>query len=207
MSPAEDHLDAILIAAFPLTLAVGVLLIPVVPDYSNHDLAAQAATDSVRWFWGHVLSAAAFGLSVVAASIIARSNAALGSPAPARFALLLVAVGAALHAAGLGADGVGPLALAAEGSASQIFFNGSGSCVPPLFIAGSVVFGVGQLLLILGFTRTVSARLRTGLMAAAIGFSAAEAIPSGWGLYAVGALGLLLYLPVSYLVWHGRARP
>lgn len=51
---------------FPITLSIGILLIPLVSDYSDHALAEEAAQQSLRWFLGHVVSGIAFGLAVLA---------------------------------------------------------------------------------------------------------------------------------------------
>lgn len=81
----RNQLCAIAIIIFPVVLAVGILIIPVVSDYSNHLLAEQAASRTARWFWGHLISAAAFGISILAAYSIhlstrgqARSGESLG---------------------------------------------------------------------------------------------------------------------------------
>jgi hypothetical protein len=42
------------VPAFPLVLAAGILLIPVVPDYSDHVLAAAAVEGTGRWVVGHL---------------------------------------------------------------------------------------------------------------------------------------------------------
>jgi hypothetical protein len=49
----RDQLCAIAIIIFPVVLAIGILIITVVSDYSNHLLAEQAAGKTARWFWGH----------------------------------------------------------------------------------------------------------------------------------------------------------
>ena len=61
----------LLVLAFPVALSLGILLIPVVSDYSDHAIAAQAVNSTGRWFAGHVLAAVAFGLSVVSVSVAA----------------------------------------------------------------------------------------------------------------------------------------
>ncbi len=61
---------AILTALFPLVLALGIVLIPVVRNYADHELAEAATAKSKRWFWGHLLSAIGFGLGVAVAVLI-----------------------------------------------------------------------------------------------------------------------------------------
>ncbi len=47
------------VISFPILLSVGILLIPVVSDYSNHALAEEASKESIRWLSGHVVSVVA----------------------------------------------------------------------------------------------------------------------------------------------------
>ncbi len=61
---------ALAIAAFPALLLVGVVMIPVVRDYADHDAANRATTRSRRWFWGHLLSGVAFAYGTVAACAV-----------------------------------------------------------------------------------------------------------------------------------------
>lgn len=53
---------------FPAVLAVGIILIPVVTNYADHVLASEAVEHTARWFLGHLLSAVAFGLSLISSS-------------------------------------------------------------------------------------------------------------------------------------------
>ena len=52
------------IFAFPIILAIGIVLIPVNPDYGNHELAVKAVQQSERWFAGHLIAAIAFAFVV-----------------------------------------------------------------------------------------------------------------------------------------------
>ena len=110
----RSQLRALGITLFPMLLAVGIPTIPVVSDYSDHALAAQAARNTVRWFWGHGISAVAFGFATVASCLIAdhlyHKGEGVDIVGPA-----FVAMGAALYAAGLGADGIGPVSILAAG--------------------------------------------------------------------------------------------
>ena len=60
------RLLALPILAFPLILFTGIIMIPVVSNYANHDLAQEAAQQTKRWFWGHLLSGVAFGVGLLA---------------------------------------------------------------------------------------------------------------------------------------------
>ncbi|MBC8329872.1 MAG: hypothetical protein H8E31_14125 [Planctomycetes bacterium] len=197
----SDRVEGAFVAAFPLLLAFGVPLIPVVGDYADHAAAALATERASLWFDGHLVSAIAFGFGIVAATILCRRVAEAGSVLLARVALPMMAAGAALHMAGLGADGIGPLAVAEAGGDPRLFFDGSGGLVPMVFIAGAALFGVGQLVLVAGLRPLTGARQGRLLMAAAVVFSAAEAIPSGWGLYLVALAALALYLPLARMLW------
>jgi len=137
----ENYLRGVYILIFPVVLSIGIVLIPVVSDYADHALASQAVNQTVRWFSGHVLAAVGFGLSVVSVSAI---NAHLRDQSyrlPA-FILPVIAVGAGLYAAGLGADGIGPIAVRASASDPSLFFDGSGWWVSGTFMAAAAFFGI-----------------------------------------------------------------
>ncbi len=195
----RSRLYATLIAAFPMTLSIGILLIPVVADYNNHDLAEQAAAESVRWFIGHIHAAASFGLGLLACCCIADVLYRKGERRRVVIALPLIAIGAGLHAAGLGADGIGPIALAGAPGGARLFFEGSGNLVRGVFIAGSVLFGLGLIALAFGVVRIglVHGIWKFIVPTASILFVAFEAWPSGWGLYGVAISSYLLFIPIS----------
>lgn len=202
----HNRFQALVIAAFPAVLTIGILIIPVVADYSDHTLAAQAASHTARWFWGHAISAAAFGLGMLAAGSIAAHLHSRGE-GPDLVGLPLVAVGAALHAAGLGADGIGPLAVVAGGGQARAFFDGSGPWVSGVFIAASITFGAGLMSQVIRVIRAglVTGAVRVVVFVAALVFIGAEAIPSGWGLYLVAGAALAVYVPISIAVWRDTA--
>jgi hypothetical protein len=183
-----------LVFAFPVVLSVGVLLIPIVSDYTDHTAAAAAAQES-RWLVGHLVAAVSFGLAAAAAAEIGRWISASGPGISYRIAVPLMAVGAGLHAAGLGADGIGPVAAASPVE----FFDRSGRYVVPVFVVGAASFSVG----LIALTATVRRRglLSTGLgwivFFASIVFAVAEAIPSGWGLYVVAAASWVVFWPLA----------
>lgn len=90
----------------------------------------------------------------------------------------------------------------APGWAARTFFEGSATWVPPIFIAGAVVFGIGQIALAWQAVDHLLTGPRKPLVrAGAIVFSAAEAIPSGWGLYLVALSALATYLPFAGHLW------
>lgn len=187
------------ILTFPATLTLGVVLIPVVPDYADRLAQEAAVAQEPRWLLGHLLAAMAFGVGVWVAAELCREVEARAPSRAWRVALAAVVTGAALHAAGLGADAIGPLAAVRAGASAASFFDGSQGLVPPVFIAGSVLFSLGQIGLVLGARRAGFAGGAGGpiSLGAAILFGAAEAIPSGWGLYAVAALSWLIYWPLA----------
>ena len=109
------------IFAFPIILAVGIVIIPVNPDYNDHALAVQAVELTERWYLGHLISAIAFSFSIWAS----REILGVLQMVP-WFTPIFIALGAGLYAAGLGADGIGPIAVQASGESAVIFFDGSG---------------------------------------------------------------------------------
>ena len=196
---SRHRLYSTLVAAFPITLAVGILLIPVVTDYADHSLASQGAAQSVRWFIGHIHSAVAFGIAVLACGCIGDVLYRRGQHRRVAIALPFVAVGAALHAAGLGADGIGPLAVVEAGQTATTFFDGSSHLVQGLFIGASMTFGLGLIALAFGFAQTGLLRgiWKFIVPTSSILFVAFETIPSGWGLYLVALAACLIFFPIS----------
>ncbi len=198
-----QKLSAISIGIFPLLLAVGIITIPVVADYSNHILAEEAAGQTGRWFWGHTLSGAAFGISILAACSITRYLIKKGQTGSGIASLSLIAVGGALYAFGLGADGVGPLAAAAGGGRALMFFDGSGTMVAGVFFAASALFGIGLISQVIGLNHAGLLKdvMRIIALVAAITFIGVGAIPSGWGLYGVAGAACVIYIPVAVAFW------
>lgn len=193
-----------LVLAFPLLLMIGVPIIPVVTDYSNHVLAEEAASHATRWFVGHSVTAVSFAFAILGAREIGSALAARGQGRVAMISVVFITLGAALHMIGLGGDGIGPLAVARSIGTSQPFFHGSGPWVTSVFIGGAVTFGVGLL-------AQVSGTIRTGIILgwrrylvglATLTFVGAEGIPSGWGLYLVAACSAAIYVPI----WQGLGR-
>jgi hypothetical protein len=184
---------------FLLLLTSGIITIPIVADYSNHVLAEEAASQTVRWLWGHIISGVAFVVSVMVATSIAyyltkKDQSWLGA-----LSLVFIAIGSALYAIGLGADGVGPIAISAGGGKASMFFEGSGTMVTGLFIAASVLFGIGLISQVIGLIQAdlLKGVMRTVVLMAAIAFIGVTAIPSGWGLYVIAAAACVIYIPVA----------
>ncbi len=131
------------IFAFPIILAVGIVMIPVNPDYNDHASAVQAVELTERWFVGHLISAIAFSFGIWA------SREILGVLQKAPWStLIFIASGAGLYAAGLGTDGIGPVAVKASGDSAIIYFEGSGWWVSGVFMAATVFFGIGLFIII-----------------------------------------------------------
>jgi hypothetical protein len=189
------------VLAFPLLLAIGVSLIPVVTDYTNHILAEQAARHATRWFAGHVVSAIAFGFAILGGREIGRGLEEHGESRLATISVLFITVGAAFHMIGLGADGIGPLAVARATGTSQPYFDGGAPWVTGAFVAGSATFAVGLLTQVAGTIRAeiIAGSRRYLVGVASLVFVGAEAIPSGWGLYLVVAAAAAIYVPI----WSG----
>lgn len=197
------RLLALPIFAFPLILLTGIIMIPVVRNYADHDLAQEAAQQTKRWFWGHLLSGVAFGIGLLALFALALILIEQEITLWPMLSLPCATIGAALLAFGMGADGIGPLAINKAGQPAQLFFDGSRQWVMGSFIAGSVLFGLGQILMVIGINQipllsSVSSMI---ILLAAILFSVSAAIPSGWGLYVLGFCACVIYLPIGFAIF------
>jgi hypothetical protein len=194
----DKRLQTIYILVFPVVLTIGIVLIPVVTDYTDHRLAEQGVDQTGRWFSGHIIAAIGFGLSILAVGSIARhlQHAARSLPV---VTLPCVTVGASLYAAGLGADGIGPLAVRSAGYSPVIFFDGSSLWVNGIFIAATLVFAIGLLSLVIG---SIQRKLLRGWsryvsLVSAIIFVGAPAILSGWALYGVALAAFGVFVPFA----------
>jgi hypothetical protein len=197
----SKRLRIVTILAFPVVLAIGIVLIPIVADYSDHELAEQAVGQTTRWFSGHLIAAMGFALSVLAVVSIDRYLSPSSRSLP-RMTLPCIALGAGLYAAGLGADGIGPVAVRSEGYSPTIFFDGSGMWVTGVFIAATILFGIGLLSLVIGSIRLGLLRgwSRHVAFASALIFMFAPAIPSGWALYGVAVVVFGVFVPFALAV-------
>jgi hypothetical protein len=119
---SEQH--AFIILAFPAILSVWILLIPVVPDTADHALASRVVEQTARWYSGHLLAAVAFGIRILSVHAIEATLGSISYRLP-NFISVLMGGGAGLYAAGLGADGIGPVAAAASTSDPPLFFDDS----------------------------------------------------------------------------------
>ena len=200
----RSRLHIIPILVFPIILVAGILAIPVVSDYSNHLLAQQAVSQTARWFWGHLISALAFGFAILASYSIHRNLSKRRQANSGIASLSLIAIGSVLYACGLGADGIGPLSTVAGGGSAYMFFEGSDTWVSGVFIAASVIFGFGLIVQVIGLIHAGILKGVSRLIAliATVVFVGATAIPSGWGLYGVAAAALVLYGLIGKAFWH-----
>jgi hypothetical protein len=198
MSVGERRVRVLSVLSFPVVLSAGILLIPVVADYSDHAAATVAAGSTGRWFAGHLLSALAFGLSVLAVSVIAAESAGRSHRVPP-FVLPMIAAGAGLYAAGLGADGIGPVALASTGAPPELFFDGSGWWVGGVFVAATLLFGAGLIALALHVVRAqfVHGASRYVVFVGAVLFVVIPAIPTGWALYGEALAAYAVFVPLA----------
>jgi len=180
--------------AFPVHLAVGILLIPVNPDYNDHAMAVQAVQQTVRWFAGHLIAAIAFGFVIWAI----RELLSILPGAP-WYTLVFTAIGAGLYAAGMGADGIAPMAVMTAGESARIFFDGSSWWISGVFMAGTIFFAVG-LFIITGNAiqvKLVEGICRYIIFISALIFITAPAIPSGWALYGIAAAAFGIFFPIG----------
>jgi hypothetical protein len=186
---------AVLAFLFPLLLAAGIITIPFVSDYSDNLVTEAAAAQAARWFWGHIVSGVAFGISMVLAHNITRYVNSRTQTRAGEISLILLALGGCLLAMGLGADGVGAVAVRAGGSQASAFFEGSGMMVTGLFMAGVILYGFGLIFQISGLRRSglISGRASGVLAAFAVIFMGASAIPSTAGLYVLALAAAVIY--------------
>ena len=196
----DKRLQIYYILAFPIVLTIGIVLIPVVTNYADHSLAEQAVGQTGRWLAGHIIAAVGFALSILAVGAIARHLQLTTRSLPG-LTLPCIAVGTGLYAAGLGADGIGPLAVRSAGYSPVIFFDG-GMWVTGIFTAGAVIFGIGLMSLVSG---AIKLGLLTGWSryvssVSALVFLIAPAILSGWALYGVAAAAFGVFVPFAIAI-------
>jgi hypothetical protein len=194
---------AVLTVLFPLVLALGIVLIPVVRNYDDHELAEAAVAKSKQWFWGHLLSAVGFGLGIAVSAAINLYLLWSINRFWASFSLVLMIVGGAAQMFGLGADGIGPLAVRRAGGSAKLFFDGSRVWVTGTFIAGSILFSLGQIIMVIliGNREYFVPAMTITMLVAAILFSVSTAVPSGYGLYGTAVTAFIIYLPLAGLFW------
>jgi hypothetical protein len=191
---------AIKLLAFPFILTFGIVLIPVVRDYTDHTIAEQAVQQSARWFLGHLVAAIGFVYSIISVQTVEAFFRSKSKALPA-FILPVIALGAGLYAAGLGADGIGPLAVKSANFSPTIFFDG-GFWVTGTFMSGTILFGLGLLSLVGSCIHNgiIMGKERYIISISALIFIGAPAIPSGWGLYAVSATAFGIFIPLAKVI-------
>jgi len=196
-------IDSIYVFAFPIILTIGILLIPVVPNYSDHTLAANAVENTFRWYAGHIISAVAFGISLLSVHSIKKCLEDQSYRIP-DFIILLMAIGAGLYAAGLGADGIGPIAIKSSSLNPMVFFDGSGWWVSGTFMSATVFFGVGLISLVchVNNAEMIKGFWRYVIFISAIIFVTVPAVPSGWGLYGEALASIGVFWPIGISIWH-----
>ena len=201
----NSKLQIAAIWAFPVVLTIGIVLIPVVPDYTQHELAEQAVNQTVRWYGGHIVAAVGFALAILAVAAVDTHLQQTSRALPAQ-TMPLIAVGAGLYAAGLGADGVAPVAVRAAGYSPIIFFDGSGLYVTGLFVAGTVLFGLGLLNLVIGAIRLDLLRgwSRYVTFVSTLVFMIAPMILVGWALYGVAAASFGVFVPFALAIQRSK---
>ena len=190
------------VLVFPLVLTVAIVLIPVVSDYSDHLLAEQAVAQTGRWFAGHLIAAVAFGLSIWVCSVVVGELGGRGYRVPG-VVLPLMGVGAGLYAAGLGADGIGPVVVQSSGLSAARFFDGSGWWVTGVFVAATGLYGMGLISLGVHVIRggLVGGAWRYVVFVSSLLFVVAPTVPSGWGLYGVAVASAGVFVPIGLSMW------
>ncbi len=186
---------AAIILIFPLILAIGIFTIPYVSSYTNNLITEFAVLQTARWLWGHIISALAFGWAIVIAHYISQYLYYNEQNRIGTISFFLTAAGGVLMAAGLGADGIGPVAVANSGAPATLYFEGSGTTVAAVFMAGIILFGFGLISQVIGLRRVglIPGILTFVLIVCAILFMGFAAIPSSMGLYCIAYSSVLIY--------------
>jgi hypothetical protein len=194
----QNRVEKLTILAFPIVLFIGIVLIPVVTDYNDHQLAEKAVGQTGRWFTGHLISAIAFSISTLSVNVIEKQLVRLSKSVPS-LTRPLITIGAALYSAGLGADGIGPVAVQSAGHSPVIFFDGSGFWVTGIFVPGTIIFGAGLLTLTIGSIRlgVLTGWGRYISFISCLIFLAAPMILSGWALYGVAGAAFGIFVPFA----------
>jgi hypothetical protein len=194
---------SIIILLFPIILSIGIFTIPYVSDYSNNLITEEAASKTGRWFWGHIISGIAFGISIIVAHYIAQYLNIKKQKQTSIISFTFITLGGTLLAIGLGADGVGPIAIISGGSQASVFFEGSGMMVTGIFMAGIILIGFGLInqIIGLGHTNLIPKWLSPILLISSVVFMGVSAIPSSLGLYIIAFLSILIYGSFSFLFW------
>lgn len=194
---------SIIIIIFPIILAIGIFTIPFVSDCASNLVTEEAASQTGRWFWGHIICGIAFGISIIVAHNITQYLHSKGQKQSGTISLSLITIGGTLLAIGLGADGVGPIATISGGSQASVFFEGSGVMVIGIFIAGVILFGFGLINQIISLQNTglISRWSSIILIIFAIVFMGASAIPSSLGLYIIAFISIFIYGRLSISFW------
>ncbi|HAS04202.1 MAG TPA: hypothetical protein DCR71_00280 [Dehalococcoidia bacterium] len=192
---------AVIILIFPILLSAGIFTIPYVLDYSSNIITELAVLQSGRWLWGHIISALAFGWAIIVAHYISRYLYYNEQNRIGTFSLYLTVAGGILMAAGMGADGIGPVATVNGGAQASVFFEGSGMIITIIFMVGIIVFGFGLINQIIGLGRigVIPDIFVYVLIACAILFMGFAALPSSMGLYCIAYLSVLIYGCLSVL--------
>ncbi len=192
---------AVIILIFPILLSAGIFTIPYVSDYSSNIITELAALQSGRWLWGHIISALAFGWAIIVSHYITQYLYYNEQNRIGTFSLYLTVAGGILMATGLGADGIGPVAVMNAGVQPSVFFEGSGMIITIIFMVGIILFGFGLINQIIGLGRTgvIPDIFVFVLIACAIIFMGFAALPSSMGLYCIAYLSVLIYGCLSVL--------
>jgi hypothetical protein len=150
---------------------------------------------------GHLITAVAFGFSVLAASTIVEELRRRSAKVPAVL-LPLIAAGAGLYAAGLGADGIGPVAVLPSSVSPTLYFDGSGWLLNGVFMAATLFFALGLISLVIHVNQNelVIGSWRYVVFISALVFVSAPTIPSGWALYGEALASLGVFVPIGVAV-------
>ena len=192
---------AAIILIFPILLSAGSFTIPYVSDYSSNIITELAVLQSGRWLWGHIISALAFGWAIIVAHYITQYLYYSEQNSLGTLSLFLTVTGGILMAAGLGADGIGPVATVTSGAQASVFFECSKMFITLILMVGNILFGLGLIFQIIGLGRTgvIPDIFVFVLIACAILFMGFAALPSSMGLYCIAYLSVLIYGCLSVL--------
>lgn len=195
-------IGGLLVLLFPVLVTIGISLIPLVPDYSNHEMGARAVAETGRWLASHLLAAVAFGVSILSVNAVIDHLREHSHEIPG-FIAPIMAIGAGLYGAGMGADGIGPIAVRSAGADPTLFFDGSGWMVSGTFTAATACFGVGLISLAChaNHHQMMQGVWRYVIFISALLLVSFPAIPSGWALYGEAVAAWGVFGPLGLAIW------
>lgn len=199
----QDRIGALVVAAGPLTLLVGILWHPFIPDLTdNADVVAHLAEDPGTWFAAHLLVAVGSPLLLLGfLAVRAHVRTTVGREPWTGRAIAPLVMGTALFTM-LPAMEIGMLAVDEVGGDLLATQNALDTWFRPILIASALLLGVGTILFAIGVKRADI--LPTGIartVVVALGVSAVSRVPFTAALM-IGIVALVVaMLPLAATMW------